>query len=182
MYFRVYTRAFPYLNIEVTARACLVTKRYRNACTRANRRAITLGADVGVRLVCEYVCILLHPYVHPDDTYLWWNVCWVAECVQLNSGAENEEEGGGREGLFAKQMVRRGSKWQRQPRTRLISSFWISRLYLLGIVKPNASRCLASDKLSDKSKIRIFKMWDSFSRVRLSRGLSKESTIQVLWK
>lgn len=51
--------------------------------------------------------------------------------------------------LFAKQMVRRGSKWQQQPRTRLISSFWISRLRLLEL---DAPRCLVGNKLSDTRK------------------------------
>lgn len=67
----------------------------------------------------------------------------MAECVQLNSGRERGGE------LFAKQMVRRGSKWQQQPRTRLISSFWISRLRLLELDTP---RCLAGNKLSDTRK------------------------------
>lgn len=99
-YLHVCTRVFPYMHIDVTARACLVAKRYRNTrYTRANRRAITLGVDVGVRLTCKYVCILLHPSVHPDDTYLWWNVCWVAECVQLNRGTENRE---GERGIICK--------------------------------------------------------------------------------
>lgn len=89
-----------YASVSVDARrrnriGMLVTKRYRNTYTRANWRAITLDDDVRVQLMCEYVCILLYTSVHPDDTYLWWNVCWVAECVQLNSGTENDEGGKG---------------------------------------------------------------------------------------
>lgn len=49
----------------------LVAKRYRNAYTRANRRAITLGADVGVQLMCEYVCILLYTSVRTSGWYIF---------------------------------------------------------------------------------------------------------------